>query len=198
MVIFTGYSITCRVSYRRGGALEFPHPRNLELIMLIIVLSHVLNNNLVPDCVRSNLRGFKFKIFRGGGGDIPPDPLSRYACLYMGEGAKARYYDPTMILLSSCSPPHKLKIMYKTLTRVPFCQRVAALLLLSNKEAAILLTSVLSKLCLNKFSVYVHIGFASSIIQVNCDNVQTVQSQQRWFRIWKMPKTIIDYKHFVL
>ena len=116
--------------------------------------------------------------------------------LIHGRGCKARYYDPTMILLSSCSPPHKLKIMYKTLTRVPFCQRVAALLLLSNKEAAILLTSVLSKLCLNKFSVYVHIGFASSIIQVNCDNVQTVQSQQRWFRIWKMPKTIYQLQTF--
>ena len=28
--------------------------------MVIIVLSQVLNNNLVPDCVRSNLRGSKF------------------------------------------------------------------------------------------------------------------------------------------
>ena len=33
--------------------------------MVIIVLSQVLNNNLVPDCVRSNLRGSKFKIFLG-------------------------------------------------------------------------------------------------------------------------------------
>ena len=26
---------------------------------------HVLDNNLVPDCVRSNLRGSKFEIFLG-------------------------------------------------------------------------------------------------------------------------------------
>ena len=60
---------TCRglrVLYRGGrGALEFllppshnfPPPEILKLSMVIIVLSQVLNKNLVPDCVRSNLRG---------------------------------------------------------------------------------------------------------------------------------------------
>ena len=36
-----------------------------KLSMVINVLSQVLNNNLAPDCVRSNLRGSKFKIFLG-------------------------------------------------------------------------------------------------------------------------------------
>ena len=78
-----------------------------------------------------------------------------------------------------------------SITCIQFCQIVAAVLPLSNTnytEAAILLTGVLSKPCLNEFSVYVHVCFASSIIQVNSDNVQTVQSQQRWFRIWKTGK----------
>ena len=46
-----------RVSYRGGGALELPPPEILKLSLVINVLSQVLNNNLVPDCVRSNLRG---------------------------------------------------------------------------------------------------------------------------------------------
>ena len=46
-----------RVSYRGG-------PWNW-LLMVINVLSRALNNNLVPDCVGSNLRGSKFKIFMG-------------------------------------------------------------------------------------------------------------------------------------
>ena len=47
---------------QRGGGrgLEFPPPEILELSMVIIVLSQVLNNNLVTDCVRNNLRGSKF------------------------------------------------------------------------------------------------------------------------------------------
>ena len=40
-----------------------PPPEILKLSMVINVLSQVLNNNLVPDCVRSNLRGSKFKNF---------------------------------------------------------------------------------------------------------------------------------------
>ena len=53
--------------------------------MVIIVLSQVLYSNIVPDCVRSNLRASKFKIFLwkgweggggGGSGGIPPDPAT--------------------------------------------------------------------------------------------------------------------------
>ena len=60
-----------RVSYRRGEGepWKFPSPPEiLKFTMVIIVLSQVLNNNLVPDFIRSNLRGYKFKIFLGGGG----------------------------------------------------------------------------------------------------------------------------------
>ena len=63
-----------RVSYRGGGGLEFPPPEILKLSMITIVLSQVLNSSLVPDCVRSNLRGFKFKKFSWGEG-MPPVPL---------------------------------------------------------------------------------------------------------------------------
>ena len=94
--------------------------------MVIIGLSQVSNNNLVPDFVRSNLRGSKFNIFlaggggggggggRGGGGGggrgggvCPQTPL-------VGTHA-------TIILLPSCSPPPppppppQLKILYETL-----------------------------------------------------------------------------------
>ena len=52
----------------RGGAgISLP-----EILKLSIVLSQVLKNNLVPDCVRSNLRGSKFKIFLGGHAPRPP------------------------------------------------------------------------------------------------------------------------------
>ena len=56
--------------HTEGGGLEFPPPppEILKLSKVIIVLSQVLHNNLVPDCVRSNLRGSKFKIFLGLGG----------------------------------------------------------------------------------------------------------------------------------
>ena len=46
-----------RVSYRGGGGPGTPPPEIFKLSMVINVLSQVLNNNLVPDCVRSNLRG---------------------------------------------------------------------------------------------------------------------------------------------
>ena len=52
---------------QRGGAWNFPPPPEiLKLSMVINVLSELLkNNNLVPDCIRSNLRRSKFKIFLG-------------------------------------------------------------------------------------------------------------------------------------
>ena len=57
---------------QRGGRdLEFPPQEILKLSMVIVVLSQVLSNNFVPDCVRSNLRGSKFKIFLGEGGHSP-------------------------------------------------------------------------------------------------------------------------------
>ena len=83
--------VMIRVSYRggRGGAGIPPPPppqEILKLSMVIVVLSQVLSNNLIPDYVRSNLRGSKFKIFLGGGGGggaCPQTPLvgtHAYAC----------------------------------------------------------------------------------------------------------------------
>ena len=62
--------IYCQGFIQREGGLESPpsSPEILKLSMVIIALSQVLNNNLVPDFVRSNLRGSKFKIFLGGVG----------------------------------------------------------------------------------------------------------------------------------
>ena len=59
-----------------GGGWNFSPPpqKYLKLSMVIIVLSLVLNNNLVPDFVRSNLRGSKFNIFLEGGGHAPRPP----------------------------------------------------------------------------------------------------------------------------
>ena len=58
-----------------GGGWNFPpSPEILKLSMVINVLSQVLNNNLVPDCVRSNLRECKLKIFQGGGHGHAPRP----------------------------------------------------------------------------------------------------------------------------
>ena len=95
-------------------ATIFPPPRNLEIE---IALSQVLNNNLVPDCVRSNLRGPKIQFFSGGGGEggggggggMPPDPLvgaHAYACVSMLSHS-------TTILF-----PPQLKILYETLYTV--------------------------------------------------------------------------------
>ena len=85
-----------RVSYVGGLEFlpqpQFPPPRNLELSMVTIVLSQVLNNNLVPDCVSSNLRGSKFNIFVGG---MPPDPTKRHA----------RYYHPATPYFTILFPP---------------------------------------------------------------------------------------------
>ena len=57
---------------RGRGGWNFPNPlpETLKLSMVIIVLSQVLNNNLVPDC---NLRESKFKILPGGA--CPQTPL---------------------------------------------------------------------------------------------------------------------------
>ena len=62
--------------------------------MVIIVLSQVFNNNLVPDCIRNNWRGSKFL----GGGACPQTPLinmQTYVCMSTLSHA----------LLSSCSHP---------------------------------------------------------------------------------------------
>ena len=98
-------TIPVRVSYRGGippPSRNFPSPEIMKLGMVIIVLSQVLNNNLVPDCVRSNLRGSKFKTFPGGA--CPQTPLV---------GTQAFH-----TLLSPCYhavPPPHLKILYETL-----------------------------------------------------------------------------------
>ena len=60
--------IDSRVSYRGAGVI----PETLKLNAVINVLSQVLNINLVPDCVRSNLRGSRFKIFLGEHATRPP------------------------------------------------------------------------------------------------------------------------------
>ena len=70
-------------------------PPEILKLSMVIVLSQVLNSNLVPNCIRSNLRGSKFKIFLGGGG---------------GGGGGEGYYHPATIL----SPP-QFKILYETL-----------------------------------------------------------------------------------
>ena len=82
-----------RVSYRGGGGWNSPP----EILKLSMVLSQVLNNNLVSDCIRSNLRGSKFKIFLGGGGACPQTPLvgmHAHTCMR----AFMRYYHPASIL----------------------------------------------------------------------------------------------------
>ena len=63
MYVCTGFHIE--------GAPGIP-PGNLEIEYGYYCLSLIFNNNLVPDCVRSNLRISKFKIYLG---DMPPDPL---------------------------------------------------------------------------------------------------------------------------
>ena len=71
-----------RVSYRGEGKPGISPPEILKLSIVIIVVPSILaiyvteHDMFVPDCVRSNLRGSKFKIFLGG---MPPDPPSRHA-----------------------------------------------------------------------------------------------------------------------
>ena len=69
----------------------------------------MLFGKFVPDCIRSNLRGSKFKIFLGGGG-MPPDPPSSHTLLRVREGAFTRCYHPV-----SPPPPPQLKILYETI-----------------------------------------------------------------------------------
>ena len=88
-----------------------PPPETLKLSMVIIVLSQVLNNNLVPDCIRSYLRGSKILNFSGGA--CPQTPLigtHAYACVSVLLRA-------TITMLPSCipPPPPQLKILYETL-----------------------------------------------------------------------------------
>ena len=59
----------------------------------------------LPDCVSSNLRGSKFKIFVG--------PPSRHVYFCTHERAFARYYHLATIL-----PPPQLKILYEILLTV--------------------------------------------------------------------------------
>ena len=73
----TSLRITESGSAEEVGAGKFPPSHNsppeiLKLSMVIIVLSQVLNNNLVSDCIRSNLSGSKFKIFLGQHAPTPP------------------------------------------------------------------------------------------------------------------------------
>ena len=109
--------IVPRVSYR-GGAWNslppLPLPEILKLSMVINALSQVLNNNLVPDCVRSNLRGSKFLWEHA-----PHTPLvgtHAYVCVEV-------LSHTTIILLPPCfpppPPPPKLKILYGTIFTYP-------------------------------------------------------------------------------
>ena len=55
-----------------------PPPPPPEILKLSMVINVVLNNNLVPDCVRSNLRGSKLKFFLG---KHAPRPTHAYTCV---------------------------------------------------------------------------------------------------------------------
>ena len=52
---------------------NFPPPPKKSWYWVWLLLSGI-NNNHVPDFIRSNLRGSKFKIFLRGGGGMPPGP----------------------------------------------------------------------------------------------------------------------------
>ena len=83
-----------------GGGTKIPLPEILKLSMVIIVLSQVLSNNLVPDC---NLRGSFF------GRACPQIPLV---------GTHLRVHERAFAALSSCYhpiPPPQPKILYETL-----------------------------------------------------------------------------------
>ena len=100
---------------RGAGIPPSPSLTQKSLNWVWLLFSQVLNNNLVPDCVTSNLRGSKFQIFWGGGGggggvslQTPLVGMHTYACVSVLSHA-------TIILLPSCSSPPKLKILYETL-----------------------------------------------------------------------------------
>ena len=76
---------------------------------MLLDIIKILFGKFVPDCVRSYLRGSKFKIFLGGGG-CPQTPLvgmHTYACVSVPSHT-------TIILLPSCFLP-QFKILYETL-----------------------------------------------------------------------------------
>ena len=82
---------------------NFPPPEILKLSMVIIVLSQVLNKNLVPDC---NLRGSKIQNFFLGGACPSLDPLvgmHAYTCVSVLSHATVT------ILFPPPPPPPQLK-----------------------------------------------------------------------------------------
>ena len=82
----------------RDGISTLPRNLEIEYGYYCFVTG---NNNLVSDCVRSNLRGSKFKIFLG-----KHDPLaSRHGQLRVRERTFARYYHPAAILSPPPPPP---------------------------------------------------------------------------------------------
>ena len=99
---------------------NFPPPEILKLSLVITVLSQVLNNNLVPDCVISNLRGSTIKICSGGA--CPQTPLvgtHAYTCVSV-------LSHTTIIMLLLCfPPPPQLKILYESLLCMCFALNMA-------------------------------------------------------------------------
>ena len=76
--------------FKWGGGGWNPPPLSADILKssMIIIVVPSLFGKFVPDCIRSNLRGSKFKSFLGV---MSPDPPSSHACLRM--------------LLSSCQHP---------------------------------------------------------------------------------------------
>ena len=81
----------------------------------------MLFGKFVPDFVRSNLRGCKFKIFLGEHAPRPPPLLGMHA--YVCEHAFACYYHPATILLSSCYHPATILLpsCFPPPTQSPVC-----------------------------------------------------------------------------
>ena len=105
--------------FHTGGALEFPPPPQESwnwVWLLLCFVTGVLNNNLVPDWIRTNLWVSKLKFFLGGG-DMPPDPRT-LTC----ECAFARYYHPATILF----PPNSKSCMKPWMWRPCAVPHVAA------------------------------------------------------------------------
>ena len=115
------YSISCQGFIQRGGAWNSPPPPSHnfpppEILKLSLVLSQALNNNFVPDCIRSNLRGSKIQNFSGrGGGGMLPDPPSRHTHIHVCECDFAHYHHHAT---TPFPPTPQLKILYETLYRL--------------------------------------------------------------------------------
>ena len=101
--------VVTRVSYRGVRALDFPSPRlarNLENDYgyycggINVSYLHVTGHpcQFVPGCVRSNLRGAKFKIFPGG---VCPQTSLVATHTY------TRYYHPSTIVFPHPPPNSK-------------------------------------------------------------------------------------------